>query len=60
MKYTERRPITRPFTPADSEQQLYEAVSAFLRRDDTYSIPRRQRELTTMILRKLLSSSRLI
>jgi len=60
VKYTERRPITRPFTPADSEQQLYEAVSAFLRRDDTYSIPRRQRELTTMILRKLLSSSRLI
>ena len=57
VKYTERRPITRPFTPADSEQQLYEAVSAFLRRDDTYSIPRRQRELTTMILRKLLSSS---
>ena len=57
VKYTERRPITRPFTPADSEQQLYEAVSAFLRRDDTYSIPHRQRELTTMILRKLLSSS---
>jgi hypothetical protein len=57
VKYTERRPITQPFTPADSEQQLYEAVSAFLRRDDTYSIPHRQRELTTMILRKLLSSS---
>jgi hypothetical protein len=57
VKYTERRPITRPFAPADSEQQLYEAVSAFLRRDDTFSIPHRQRELTTMILRKLLASS---
>ena len=57
VKYTARRPITRPFAPADSEQQLYEAVSAFLQRDDTYSIPRRQRELTTMILRKLLASS---
>ena len=57
VKYTERRPITRPFAPADSEQQLYDAVSAFLRRDDTFSIPHRQRELTTMILRKLLASS---
>jgi len=57
VKYTQRRPITRPFAPADSEQQLYDAISAFLRRDDTYAIPHRQRELTTMILRKLLASS---
>ena len=57
VKYTQRRPITRPFAPADSEQQLYDAISDFLRRDDTYSIPHRQRELTTMILRKLLASS---
>jgi hypothetical protein len=57
VKYTQRRPITRPFAPADSEQELYDAISGFLRRDDTYSIPHRQRELTTMILRKLLASS---
>lgn len=57
VKYTARKPITRPFAPSDSEQQLYEAVSAFLRRNNTYSIPHRQRELTTMILRKLLASS---
>ena len=49
--------ITRPFQPTDDEHKFYEAVSAFLLRDDTYSIPVRQRTLTTLILRKLLASS---
>jgi hypothetical protein len=57
IQYTERRALTRPFRPTDDEHKLYEAVSAFLLRDDTYSIPRRQRTLTTLILRKLLASS---
>lgn len=57
VKYTKRRAITRPFAPADSEQQLYDAISSFLHREDTYAIPHRQRELTIMILRKLLASS---
>ena len=30
IRYTERRPITRPFKPSDDEHALYEAVSAFL------------------------------
>ncbi len=57
IQYTERRPITRPFTPTDDEHALYEAVSAFLRRVDSYALPRRQRHLTALILRKLLASS---
>ena len=57
IQYTERRPITRPFRPTDDEHKLYEAVSAFLLRDDTFSIPVQQRSLTTLILRKLLASS---
>ncbi len=57
IRYTERRAITTPFQPSDSEQALYEAISEFLRRDDTYSIPAQQRTLTTLILRKLLASS---
>ena len=52
IQYTERHPITRPFQPTDDEHKFYEAVSAFLLRDDTYSIPVRQRALTTLILRK--------
>lgn len=57
VQYTERRPMTREFFPSDAEQSLYESVSAFLDRDDTYSIPSRQRHLTTLILRKILASS---
>jgi len=57
IRYTERRPITCPFDPTEAEQRFYEAVSSFLRREDTYSIPKRQRVLTTLILRKLLASS---
>lgn len=57
IRYTERRPITRPFKPTDDEHALYEAVSAFLQRPDSYALPHRQRHLTALILRKLLASS---
>lgn len=57
IRYTERRPITRPFRPSDDEHRLYESISTFLLREDTYAIPSRQRSLTTLILRKLLASS---
>ena len=59
IRYTERRPITRPFKPSDDEQALYEAVSGFLQRPDSYALPQRQRHLTALILRKLLASSSL-
>ncbi len=57
IRYTERRPITRPFKPTDQEHALYEAVSGFLQREDIYALPKRQRHLTALILRKLLASS---
>lgn len=57
IRYTERRALTTPFSPNDDEHKLYEALSAFLQREDTYAIPPRQRQLTTLILRKLLASS---
>ncbi len=57
IRYTERRPITLPFHPTDDEHALYEKVSAFLQREDGYALPRRQRHLTALILRKLLASS---
>lgn len=59
IRYTERHAITQPFRPTDDEHQLYEAVSAFLLRSDSYAIPKRQRHLTELILRKLLASSSL-
>ena len=57
IRYTERKAITRPFRPTDDEHALYEAVSAFLQRPDSYALPKRQRHLTALILRKLLASS---
>ena len=57
IQYTERIPFTVRFRPTDDEQKLYEAVSDFLNREETYSVPQRQRHLTALILRKLLASS---
>lgn len=57
IRYTARRLITIPFNPTDTEQGLYEAVSRFLQRDDTYAFPKRQRHLIIIIVRKLLASS---
>ena len=57
IRYTERRPITQPFKPTDEEHALYEAVSNFLQRGDSYALPQRQRHLMALILRKLLASS---
>ncbi|TJZ40058.1 DEAD/DEAH box helicase [Priestia megaterium] len=57
IQYTERKAYTVPFTPTDDEQGLYQAISDFLLREDTYAIPKSQRVLTTLILRKLLASS---
>lgn len=57
IQYTERRLITRPFQPTEQEHKLYEAVSEFLKRPDTYALPQQQRHLTVLIVRKLLASS---
>lgn len=57
INYTKRLPLTQKFDATDLEQELYNAVSEFLRRDDLYSVPRQQQMLTTMIIRKILASS---
>lgn len=57
VKYTERRAMTQPFNPTDDEHQLYESISAFLQREHSFALPKRQRHLTGLILRKLLASS---
>ncbi|MEJ1410753.1 MAG: SNF2-related protein [Candidatus Sedimenticola sp. (ex Thyasira tokunagai)] len=57
VRYTERKPITIPFTPGEDEQRLYDLVSAYLQREETYGFPVRQRHLIGLVLRKLLASS---
>ncbi len=57
VNYTQRRLITRPFRPSDEEHKLYEAVSAFLQREDNYALPTGQRHLLILLVRKVLASS---
>lgn len=57
VKYTQRRAMTQPFFPAENEQSLYDGITRFLQREETYAIPSQQRHLTVLILRKLLASS---
>ncbi len=57
INYTKRLSLTQEFSATDAEQQLYEEVSEFLRSDNIYSVPTRQKMLTTMIIRKILASS---
>jgi len=57
VKYTNRQAITQPFQPTDEEQRLYDQISAFIQREVSFALPKRQRHLTGLILRKLLASS---
>lgn len=54
--YTGRLALTQEFVPSEDEHRLYLAVSEFIR-DASIAIPHRQRQLTTLVLRKLLASS---
>ena len=57
VKYTNRHALVQEFVPSDDEQRLYDLVSDYLQRPTLYALPASQRQLVTLILRKLLSSS---
>lgn len=57
VRYTSRSALTQDFTPSEEEQALYDLVSEYLQRDDLHSLPAAQRQLITLVLRKLLASS---
>lgn len=55
--YTNRISFTQDFTPTDAEVKLYDAVSNYLQKDELFALPSGQRQLITLILRKILASS---
>jgi superfamily II DNA or RNA helicase len=55
--YTNRHALVQEFVPTTEEQRLYELVSEYLQRPTLYALPASQRQLVTLILRKLLASS---
>jgi len=57
VKYTNRHALVQEFVPTLDEQRLYDLVSEYLRRETLYALPASQRQLMTLILRKLLASS---
>lgn len=57
VKYTERLPMVQKFKASDDEQELYDRLSEFIQRDNTYAIPYKQKALTTLIIRKVMASS---
>ena len=57
VRFTQRVPVTQRFTPTPDEQRLYDEVSTYLQREILHALPRGQRMLLTMVLRKLLASS---
>lgn len=57
IKYTKRIAILQEFFPTADEQKLYDLVSDYLTRPKLYALPNSQRQLMTLILRKLLASS---
>lgn len=57
VKYTKRIPLLRKFSPGEDEARLYNLVSEYLQRDSLYALPNSQRQLITLVLRKLMASS---
>lgn len=57
IKYTKRIAIVEEFYPTEDEQRLYDMVTEYLCKPKLYALPNSQRQLMTLILRKLLASS---
>jgi superfamily II DNA or RNA helicase len=57
VSYTNRIALVEEFVPSDLEQKLYNLVSDYLQRPNLYALPKSQRQLMTLILRRLLASS---
>ena len=55
--YTDRHALVQEFVPSPDEQKLYDLVSNYLQSPTLYALPAGQRQLMTLILRKLLASS---
>ena len=57
IKYTKRISHTQDYIPTPAEIELYDGMSEYLQRPKLFALPSSQRQLITLILRKLLASS---
>lgn len=57
VSYTKRHPLVEKFTPERNEELLYSHITDYLQRENLQALPKSQRSLMTLVLRKLLASS---
>jgi SNF2 family DNA or RNA helicase len=57
IRYPKRLSLTQDFTPTNDEQRLYRQISEYLQAPDLHALPNSQRQLITLVLRKILASS---
>ena len=57
INYTNRIAHTQHFEPTADEDALYDLVSEYLRRENLQALPKGQRNLMILVMRKLLASS---
>lgn len=57
INYTSRIALVEKFAPMPEEERLYDLVSDYLQSEKLYALPVSQRQLMTLILRRLLASS---
>jgi superfamily II DNA or RNA helicase len=57
VRFTARRSMVEDFAPTAEEQELYDRVSEYLRREDAFAIPQARRALFVLVYRKILASS---
>jgi SNF2 family DNA or RNA helicase len=57
INFRDRKPITQDYIPNEQEIALYDSMTEYLQRPHLYALPSSQRQLMTLILRKLLASS---
>ncbi|MBF8276939.1 MAG: snf2 [Candidatus Brocadiaceae bacterium] len=57
IKFTKRIALTEDYVPTEQETELYHGMSGYLQRPKLYALPASQRQLISMVLRKLLASS---
>ncbi|MBM5783042.1 MAG: DEAD/DEAH box helicase, partial [Pelagibacterales bacterium] len=57
INYRDRKAITKDYSPSEPELELYALMTEYLQRETLYALPFSQRQLITLILRKLLASS---
>ena len=53
VRYTNRLPMTESFACSDRENVLYEDVSRYLQDESTYAFPVNQRNMLTLVVRKV-------